>query len=138
MKKIWLTANLFGLLVLTSGSVNSAEQTLEHMYWRTTSIGEEAISVPPQQIPHVAFHAEESRVAGFGGCNRFFASYEQNEENITISIMGGGRARCPELGTLEQDFMRALQLSERFKRDGDKLILMQGETKLIEFVGIEQ
>ena len=52
--------------------------------------------------------------------------------------MGGGRARCPELGTLEQDFMRALQLSERFKRDGDKLILMQGEKKLIEFVGIEQ
>ena len=87
MKKIWLTANFFGLLVLTSGSVNSAEQTLEHMYWRTTSIGEEAISVPPQQIPHVAFHAEESRVAGFGGCNRFFASYEQNEEKITISII---------------------------------------------------
>ena len=82
--------------------------------------------------------ASGPRVAGFGGCNRFFASYEQNDEKIKISIMGGGRARCPELGTLEQDFMRALQLSERFKRDGDKLILMQGETKLIEFVGIEQ
>ena len=138
MMKIRWTANLLGVLVLTSGSVSSAEQTLEHMYWRTTSIGEEEVSAPPQQIPHVAFHAEESRVAGFGGCNRFFASYEQNDEKIKISIMGGGRARCPELGTLEQDFMRALQLSERFKRDGDKLILMQGEKKLIEFVGIEQ
>lgn len=138
MKNICRVANVLVVLALTSGTVSAAGQNLEHMYWRTTSIGEETVSVTPQQIPHVAFHAAESRVAGFGGCNRFFASYEQNNNKLKISIMGGGRARCPELGTLEQDFMRALQLTEYFERDGDKLILMQGDKKLLEFVGIEQ
>ena len=138
MKNICRVANLLVVLALTSGTVSGAGKNLERMYWRTTLIGEETVSVTPQQIPHIAFHAEESRVAGFGGCNRFFASYEQNNNKLKISIMGGGRARCPELGTLEQDFMRALQLAEYFERDGDKLILMQGDKKLLEFVGIEQ
>ena len=138
MTKIWFKRVSLVLLSVMFGSVHGADQTLENVYWRTMAIGDEAISVTPQQVPHVAFHAQDNRVAGFGGCNRFFATYEQNDDKLKITIMGGGRASCPETNTLEQDFMRALQLTEQFRRDGNSLLFLKGEKTLLKFVGVEQ
>ena len=96
------------------------------------------MATSPQQTPHLAFHAKENRVAGFNGCNRFFASYEQNDNALKIIIMGGGRARCEETSQLEADFMNALHHTEQFQRQGDQLILTAGDKILLTFVGLSQ
>ena len=123
---------------LSVGGPCFADKGLENVYWRAKVLDKAPISLAPQQVPHVAFHGEENRVAGFSGCNRFFASYAQNGDELTIQIMGGGRAQCPDLGDLEQRFMLALQRATRFSVEEKILTLFADDEELLSFVGIEQ
>lgn len=114
------------------------EPLLENYYWRATSIGGEKLRLAAAQIPHIAFHKQENRVAGFGGCNRFFATYGQDGMNLTISIMGGGRANCAETSQLEQQFLQSLQRTQTYKIEESTLYLTNGAEVLGEFVGVER
>lgn len=135
MKRVF---GLFLSVVLGAGQACFAGEVLEKIYWRAQALGTATISLPPQQVPHVAFHAGDNRVAGFSGCNRFFASYTQNGDQLGIQIMGGGRAQCPDLGDLEQRFMLALQRTTNFTVKEQVLTLLAGDEVLLSFVGIEQ
>ena len=116
----------------------SAEPRLENVYWRMLSLGDNRVTLAPEQIPHIAFHQQENRIAGFGGCNRFFAQYQQVDRRLSISIMGGGRATCPDTSELEHEFMQVLQMIERFVIDDNKLSLLRGDETLVVFRGIER
>lgn len=115
-----------------------AELPLEDNYWRATSIGGNQLELTASKIPHIAFHKQENRVAGFGGCNRFFATYHQQKMNLTISIMGGGRANCSETAQLEQQFLQSLQRTQSFKIENGTLFLLDNKEVLGEFVGVER
>jgi heat shock protein HslJ len=39
--------------------------------------------------------SEEGRVAGFGGCNRFFGAYSEGQEGLRIGPLGATRMACP-------------------------------------------
>ena len=132
------SVGLILLIAMISSNLKATEQSLNNMYWRAASLGGKKIELAPEKIPHIAFHAEENRVAGFGGCNRFFATYQQLNGELQISVMGGGRARCPELGNLESEFLAALQSTERYSIDKNALSLHDESGTLIEFVGVER
>ncbi|MGR8946561.1 MAG: META domain-containing protein [Gammaproteobacteria bacterium] len=125
-------------LLLTYWNLGASEPGLENMYWRAASVDGEKLDLATEQIPHIAFHKEENRVAGFGGCNRFFATYQQQDATLRISVMGGGRAQCPELDNLESKFLGALQSTQQFSISNNTLLLMNGNDTLIEFVGVER
>lgn len=111
---------------------------LEDTYWRTTSIAGEPVNTVPQQIPHIAFHAADNRIAGFGGCNRFFATYSKHNSELSISIMGGGRASCPETDVVERAFLSGLQATTNFRIERNTLRLLAKDSALMEFVSVER
>ena len=125
------------LILFISSNLNATEVGLNNVYWRAVSLASKKLDLGSEEIPHIAFHEQENRVAGFGGCNRFFATYQQLNGSLQISIMGGGRAQCPELGNLEAEFLSALQSTQQFSIANNTLILMNGSDVLIEFVGVE-
>ena len=133
----WRIILALGLVVYLV-NVPAAEPSLTNMYWRAVSVTDQKLSLAPEIIPHIAFHEEEGRVAGFGGCNRFFATYEHHDRALTIRVMGGGRAQCPELNGLESRFLSSLQSTQRFSIENKTLKLANETGVLIEFVGVER
>ncbi|MEM7466951.1 MAG: META domain-containing protein [Pseudomonadota bacterium] len=129
---------LLGAILFAATAVPvAAESTLENIYWRATEIGGKPVDLAPEQIPHVAFHAAESRVAGFSGCNRFFAVYSQNDNELAIKVMGGARATCPELGNLEVEFLAALQVTTHLELADGTLTLFDSDAHSVaKFIGV--
>lgn len=47
-------------------------------------------------------------LVGFGGCNRFFGTYEQSGQSLKIGALASTKMACPDLDR-EQAFMAKLQ-----------------------------
>jgi len=78
----------------------------------------------------VGFKAD-GEIAGQGGCNRFFGTYEQDGERLTIGPLASTRMACPHLKA-EAAFMEALQSTRTAEATHLKLLLKNeaGETVL--------
>lgn len=73
----------------------------------------------------VSFGADQ-RVTGSAGCNRYFASYQQSGESITIAAPGATRRVCAEPdGVMEQEaaFLAALASVATLRLEADRLTL---------------
>ena len=70
--------------------------------------------------------AEEGRVAGSGGCNRYFGSVAIDGDRITFSEIGSTRMACePAIMGQEDRFFAALGEAARFEKSGDsKLVIL--------------
>jgi heat shock protein HslJ len=67
---------------------------------------------------------ETGRVAGRGGCNRFFGSVEFADESIKFGQMGSTRMACVEaLMNQENKYFEALEGAERYAVNGDELLV---------------
>jgi heat shock protein HslJ len=71
---------------------------------------------------------EAGRVAGRGGCNRFFGSVEIAGESIRFGQMGSTRMACVEaLMNQEGKYFKALGAAERYVLNGDELLVYSTE-----------
>ena len=105
--------------VAASGTV-----PLAGTYWRLARMnGETVQAAAGASLPHIALHAETERVAGFGGCNRFFARYSTADPVISIQPLGGSRASCPDTNDLERAFISALAAVDHYVVSGGQLTL---------------
>jgi heat shock protein HslJ len=114
---------LIGGTVLADGLAGSE--------WRPVQLGEHAVA--DTESLFVRFEAE-GHVAGHGGCNRFFGSYQITGEQISIGPLGATRMACPEpVMDLEMTFFSALEQARGFSRDRARLVLVdeQGNTGAI-------
>lgn len=69
--------------------------------------------------------ASADQVSGSGGCNRFFGSYRQRADHVTISQLGTTRKACPsDIMWREQRFLELLRKTRRVKITGSELALM--------------
>lgn len=69
---------------------------------------------------------DDHRVTGSAGCNRYFASYKQTGESITIGVPGATRRACAEpAGVMEQEaaFLAALASAATLRLEADRLTL---------------
>jgi heat shock protein HslJ len=67
---------------------------------------------------------EAGRVAGRGGCNRFFGSVEITGESIKFGQMGSTRMACVEaLMNQEGRYLKALGDANRYSLNGDELLV---------------
>lgn len=88
--------------------------------WRPVQLGEHAVADAASLF--VRFEAE-GRVAGHGGCNRFFGAYQIADGRISIGPLGATRMACPEPDmNLETEFFQALEQARGFSRDGTRLV----------------
>lgn len=83
--------------------------------------------------PYLELNATKSSAYGFGGCNRFFGSYEATEETLKLSSMGATRMACPEVMDQEQELFRALDATTRYEIHGSELLLFSEETLVARF-----
>lgn len=68
--------------------------------------------------------AENQRVAGNSGCNRYMGGYQLSGENLTFSALAGTMMACPEaLMNQEQRFHQAMTRVSQWRIDPDTGLL---------------
>ncbi len=113
-----------GLLVLSSG-VAAEEPTLAGSEWRPVALGE--LTLPEDVDVFVQFRGE-GELGGFGGCNRFFGTWQVDGDAITIGPLGATRMACPPpLMEHEAALFAALEAASGFERDRIDLRLFDEE-----------
>ncbi len=112
---------LLSFLVLCAAVPAAQASSLAGTGWVMSSAGKRA--------PFVLFQADGA-VAGSGGCNRFFGSYEQKDEALTFSALGATRMACPpDVMKAEQSFFEMLANVRQAKVEGSSLLLFDGAGK---------
>lgn len=110
------------------------------IHWGLQSLGKEQVQtgVDDRQLD-IRFLVEESRAAGFSGCNRFSGAYESNagidtSGELSLGPIVGTRMACPRgQGDIEIPFLQMLNLVTAFKLEGGTLTLLAGEEALATF-----
>ncbi len=110
---------------------------LFNTYWRLVSVnGILAKSSADQREAHMVLQEADQSLAGFGGCNRFFGSFEHDAEKLSFSGMGSTMMACPEGMDTEQAFLLALGETNRAVISGEFLELFHDERKLARFEAV--
>ena len=105
---------------------------LENTYWKLTRLGGKAVTVTAKQRePHFVLDDKTKRIAGFGGCNRFTGTYQQNGDRLTFGKMAMTFMACPEEMETERDFAAALEQVRSWKILGDLLELFDASGTLL-------
>jgi heat shock protein HslJ len=80
----------------------------------------------------VGFKAE-GRLAGHGGCNRFFGSYRQAsslaEGKLALGRLGSTKKFCQDHMEAERSFLKALEKTVRYKVDVNSRMLFLYDDK---------
>jgi heat shock protein HslJ len=117
-----LTAFVLMLPSALYGTVNLAGSE-----WRPSRIGTSVVS--PGANLFVQFK-DAGKLAGHGGCNRFFGQYKISGNDINIGPIGSTRMACAEsVMALEKAFLSALEGAKSFRRDKAKLMLFDASGK---------
>jgi heat shock protein HslJ len=119
-----LAVLLSSAVLLAFGASHAfAGPKLEGTSWVMSSAG--------KRVPSISFGAD-GKVAGSGGCNRFFGGYRQDGEALSFSTLGSTRMACPqEVMRKEQAFFALLKAVRSAKVEGAKLVLRDGAGKAL-------
>jgi copper homeostasis protein (lipoprotein) len=83
--------------------------SLVNTYWKLMRLGVAGVTVGEgRREPHFILQIAEQRVAGSGGCNRFFGSYALDGDRLTFGPLGGTTMACPDGMEQEHAFHEAL------------------------------
>ena len=98
--------------------------SLENTNWKLTRLSSKSITVTTKQRePHFVLDSKTKRIAGFGGCNRFTGTYQQNGDRLIVGKMAMTFMACPEEMETERDFVGVLEQARSWKILGDHLEL---------------
>ncbi len=116
----------------TCGTMHKA--MLEETHWELLELNGKPITVRVKdKAPYLELSAKKASAFGFGGCNRFFGSYEATERSLQFSSMGATRMACPEGMQQEQELFRAIDATTRYEIHGSKLLLFADDALLARF-----
>ena len=98
--------------------------------WRPLWLGE--LGVEPVDGLFVRFEGA-GRLAGYGGCNRLFGTYEMTDEaRLEIGPLGATRRACPEPVMVREQALRdVLERTRQFQRKRLALILFDSNGEFL-------
>jgi putative lipoprotein len=131
-----VAAGLHVLGALAAADTEAPKVSLEGTFWRLVEFNGQAVGADGETVPHLVFHRETSRVAGFGGCNRFLASCTLTIDGLSITPIGGGRAQCPETVARERNFIAALANVAGYELEDTGLRLATGREIVLVFEAV--
>lgn len=103
-------------------------------HWRLVEIEGKAIGrqVAGAGAPHLVLQADEPRVAGSGGCNRFLADYTLQGARLRFERLVSNITLCLPASGTETRFFEALLAVQSFRQQGSQLALRgdEGQTLL--------
>ena len=115
----------------TSSSMHS-NVILTDTYWKLIELNDQPVSPGAgKKELHMVFNAEDRRVAGFSGCNRFTGGYKLKENQIEFSHMASTSMACMESMEQEQHFLFALENTKQFKINDEKLFMYDADGKIL-------
>ena len=77
----------------------------------------------------------EDRIAGTGGCNRYFAGYKLADEALSLTPVGMTMMACDgPIGDLEMVFVRVLNAAETAAVDAEGRLVIAGASGSAVFV----
>ena len=115
-------------------SAQIATAALQDTYWKLDSLNGEAIqTAEKQKQAHFVLHAQESKVAGFSGCNKFTGQYtvEAKENELKFAQLVSTQMACINQDVNEHDFLSALSQTTKYKVSGQKLNLLSAGGKVL-------
>ncbi|MBX7043540.1 MAG: META domain-containing protein [Ignavibacteria bacterium] len=82
--------------------------------------------------PRLIFFTADKKYSGSNGCNNLMGKYEADAISISFGPAGMTKMACP--GNYEQEFVRNLETANRWKLEGDRLKIYEGDVELMVFV----
>ncbi len=120
------------LLVFTIACSASNEIALPAGEWTLKTLPGEYLSILNKPIT-LNFSTASAKANGFAGCNQYFSSFTTRQSSIEFSDTGSTKMFCEQTMNLENKFLEALDKTNGFKLDGNKLQLLQNDLVLLEF-----
>lgn len=80
----------------------------------------------------IRFDNTKGKVGGKGGCNSFGGSLKMSKDSLQISDVFSTKMFCEEMQGIENLFFKQLEQVNRYKIDGDRMKLYNGEQLLLE------
>lgn len=117
----------------TCGSMTPV--ALENVRWSLLELnGKPIVVTAGGAAPYLEMNANKKSAYGFGGCNRFFGSYETaKHQALTFREIGATRMACPEGLNQEQALFTVLGETTRYEIHGTKLLLYAGDAVVARF-----
>lgn len=112
--------------------VERAGPELEETIWQLQSLGDEpAPTGAGGKSLDIQFLAEDMRVGGFSGCNRYSGGYAREGVSeygaaLQIGPLASTMMACMDGGELEQDYLQRLGKVSGFRFEGADLVLLSG------------
>ncbi|MGB5809033.1 MAG: META domain-containing protein [Polyangiales bacterium] len=108
---------------------------LEGSNWSLLELNGKPVGVADaSRAPFLEFNATKKSAFGFGGCNRFFGSYQTGKNGaLEVGALGATRMACPDNMNQEQVFLDTLGKVTRYEIHGSKLLLYAGPTLVARF-----
>jgi len=128
------------ILLLSFTTMMASEMTdpkpdvsITNTYWKLLEIKGEAVTHSENlKEPYFILKAD-NKIAGFGGCNRFFGNYRVTPTQISLGAMAMTRMMCKGSMELEQNFQKVLQEATHYKIQGENLQLFSNNQLLASF-----
>lgn len=117
----------------TAGSMTPV--ALENVSWALLELnGKPIVVTSDATAPYLELNAAKKSAYGFGGCNRFFGSYEVGKDQaLTFGAIGATRMACRDGMNQEQELFTVLGQTTRYRIDGSKLLLYAGDDVVARF-----
>lgn len=98
--------------------------TLEDTRWQLIELNGTAVVVTQGgKAPYLELNSKKKSAYGFGGCNRFFGSYQSTDRTLELGALGATRMACPEGMDREQELFATLGTVSRYEIHGAQLLL---------------
>ena len=108
--------------------------TLEDTKWALLELKGKTITVEVNDnAPYLELNSKKASAYGFGGCNRFFGTYQTSGQSLTLGAMGATRMACPEGMDQEQELFTVLGTVTHFEIHGSKLMLFAEQNVVARF-----
>ena len=108
--------------VTTDSTVGAAE--LRGTNWRLVAVGDKPVTATDSnRAAHIILQPDSKQVAGSGGCNRMFGTYELNGDALRFSGVGATKMACKDGMDTEAAFLPVLLRVNRWKVSGQQLEL---------------
>jgi len=135
---ILTTLLIFAIVGLSACTSQVPSTTLENTTWVLESYGKQGNlqAVLEGNKISAVFKMDEGTVNGSAGCNNYFASYELNGNQLSISDVGATRMFCGEPeGLMEQEdqYITLLQGAKTFQIKDNQLWIFSIDDQVLVF-----
>lgn len=127
----WIAAGLLTCL-LSACLENGSNIRLSDGRWQLMELHDSYIDLPDTLRPWVEFSSSKDQFTGYGGCNHLFGAVEITGNVWAFKEIGATKMACERL-VVEDDFIDALTRSNRYRQEGDRLIILRDEEELAKF-----